>query len=72
MRYGLGCQVLAEGIVPWCSKGTNWFLGGKGSLPFRLWNSKAGYVVRFVAWLVKVKNPAAPAVTREAEEDWGK
>jgi len=26
---------------------------------------------RAVCWL-KVKNPAAPAVTREAEEDWGK
>ena len=26
---------------------------------------------RAVCWL-KVKNPAAPAVTRESEEDWGK
>jgi hypothetical protein len=31
-------------------RGNNWFLAGKGSLPFRLWNSKVGHVARFVTW----------------------
>jgi hypothetical protein len=43
-----------------------------GDLPHALQSSARAYRSgRSPDWL-KMKNPAAPAVKREAEEDWGK
>jgi ATP-dependent DNA ligase len=44
-------------------------LGGEGIVSKRLGSFYRGG--RAGCW-IKIKNPAAPAVTREAEEDWNK
>jgi hypothetical protein len=41
------------------------------TLPFRSASSRSPYRSGRSAHWLKIKNPAAPAVKREAEEDWG-
>jgi hypothetical protein len=64
----LGFALLAVRAVP--NRATGWHackLGCEDIVPKRLWSRYRSS--RSPHWL-KIKNPAVPAVKREAEEDW--